>query len=1184
MQAPLPESPAALPFGHHHAFIVGIDRYAKVSPLKTAVSDARRLAEVLAESHHFLVHTPALDPTGAELRTLLRETLTREVAPGDRVLFYFAGHGIAADGDDGPAGYLVPADGDPADLATFVPMAELQAALQGLPCRHLLLILDCCFSGAFKWNSQTRAISTLIPKRIYKERFDRFVLDPAWQVITSAAYDQKAMDVLNGHPTGDRGSGAEGRHSPFALALFDGLAGAADASTDREGDGVITATELYSYIRDRVEPQTLAASQSQRQTPGFFPLARHDKGEFVFLHPRHRLNLPSSPDRNPFQGLASFDESDRLLFYGRDRAIAELQARCETARLLVVSGASGTGKSSVIKAGLLPLLRDAGHAILPVMRPGEHPLAELEKAIAGLDALPATGQSAVLVIDQYEELITRCASADERQRFDARLCELLEKEPRLHRVILTVRSDFEPQLNSGALKALWKEGRCTVPPFSLEELREVIQMPTIQEVMIFDPPKLVDEIMAEVVQSPGVLPLLSYALSELYEASRASGRQDRALTQADYDQIGGVLGALRTKADALYRALTPPEQETMRKIMLRMVSVEGDLAGRRVALDDLAFGDDEAARVDKVLEALVNARLIVKGEGYVEPAHDALVRAWKTLHDWIHELGKDRLILGLRLNAAANEYTETGDSEFLWNRNPNLPVVQSALGSPRHGFNAREAAFIRASVRRKRQLALILGSVVAGVVVALASLSAWAWIEQRNANGTITQARGFTDELMFRIVDRLRAIEKTREVRKDLVERVGQLHEKLGQVGAQDDTSTRFWKAILQGDIEMEAQNGDAARRMFDTARAIAQPLADRPAWERNLSVAYGKLGDLALSREVDTPADVAAARGWYERALAIDQRLVARDAANRVWQRDLLISQQRLGDLEFDADRLQAAQSQYAASLKLAEALAQDPHDVLATRDRLAAYARLGSLEARTGNFDAARERYAQALLLADTLARDSRDTLASHDLLATTLALADMEKRGQQAGAARVHYLRAMALAQSLAQDPRDAAAQRGLALSLIHLGHMAYADWDPDHWHPPLADDAGEARAHYEQAHDAAERLADHELGDLRLELCISLWRLADLRLAEPDGLADARRALQLALKLARRAGTSAQWQRAHLKVLLDLGGLEARDRQYQTARGYYAEAATWAQNAEDQAAVRAGMVALPRTARK
>ena len=126
-----------------------------------------------------------------------------------------------------------------------------------------------------------------MPKRIYKKRFDRFVFDPAWQVITSAAYDQKAMDVLQGRPTGDRGLAATPAgeaHSPFALALFDALAGDADFRTGREGDGVITATEVYAYVRDRVEPETLDAGAGQAPDARLLPAAQARQG---------RVHLPA---------------------------------------------------------------------------------------------------------------------------------------------------------------------------------------------------------------------------------------------------------------------------------------------------------------------------------------------------------------------------------------------------------------------------------------------------------------------------------------------------------------------------------------------------------------------------------------------------------------------------------------------------------------------------------------------------------------------------------------------------------------------------------------------------------------------------------------------------------------------------------------------------------------------------
>ncbi len=603
-------------------------------------------------------------------------------------------------------------------VKTFIPMADLQRALDGLPCRHLLVVLDCCFSGAFKWSSRSRDIGMLMPRRIYKERFDRFIADPAWQVITSAAYDQRALDVLEGKATGDRGrtsSADDTPHSPFARALFEALAGSADVKGAREGDGIITATELYAFIRDQVEPETIEAGQQKRQTPRFFPLKKHDKGEFIFLHPRHRLNLPPIPKRSPYKGLESFDEDDQLLFYGRDDAIKELRAKAQHNRLVVVSGASGTGKSSVIKAGLLPVLRAEGFRILPVMRPGSHPVAELDRVLEeartvpdGADE-PAGGRGSVLLIDQFEEVITRCADLQEREQFDARLRELLD-DGRIHRLILTVRADFEPQLDSGPLHGDWLKGRYTVPPFSLEELKEVIVLPTLQEVLMFDPPELVDEIIAEVVQSPGALPLLSYTLSELYEAYRTSGREDLALKQNDYDKLGGVMGALRTKAENLYASLQPAQRATMRKIVLRMVSVEGDLAGRRVPMADLEYSADEDPRVAEVIERLVGARLAVKGRDYIAPAHDALVRAWKTLHDWVHAAGRDKLLLGERLGPEADEFARTGNRALLWYNKPHLAVAAVELHNPEHGFNAKEVAFIRKSVaRNKRNTGIIKG-------------------------------------------------------------------------------------------------------------------------------------------------------------------------------------------------------------------------------------------------------------------------------------------------------------------------------------------------------------------------------------------------------------------------------------------------------------------------------------------
>ena len=300
-------------FARSRAYVIGINEYSNGIPkLRTAVADAAKLGQLLADSHGYQVQSYPRDgsPTLANLRDLLQR-MQQEVGSNDRVLFYFAGHGIALDGEDGPEGYLVPEDANREERTSFLSMVELNEAISKLPCRHFLLILDCCFAGAFRWSS-TRDLSPL-PSVIHKERYERYIQDPAWQVLTSAAYDQKALDVLSGSAIGQRVE--TDRHSPFAEALFRALEGEADLiprGKDGQpgGDGVITATELYLHLRKSVETATV--EQRMRQTPGLWPLKKHDKGEYILLAPGQEQNLPPAPElnysNNPYRGLQSFDE------------------------------------------------------------------------------------------------------------------------------------------------------------------------------------------------------------------------------------------------------------------------------------------------------------------------------------------------------------------------------------------------------------------------------------------------------------------------------------------------------------------------------------------------------------------------------------------------------------------------------------------------------------------------------------------------------------------------------------------------------------------------------------------------------------------------------------------------------------------------------------------------------------
>lgn len=757
-------------FSQSLAVVVGINHYGRGVPeLSTAVNDAKAIAQLLELEQGYDVRL-LIDETAtlAGLLKVLTEDLPREITAQDRVLFYFAGHGIATEDDEGLSGYLLPQDADRSNLDTYLSMQVLHDALAALPCRHLLNILDCCFSGAFRWS--TLRDMTLAPSVIYQERYFRFIQDPAWQVITSSSYDQPALDLLSG----ERGHDQSGQHSPFAAALLEALRGKADkfgasqsgdrhnthANHNHAGDGVITATELYLYLREHVS--NAAHALNKRQTPGIWPLKKHDKGEYIFLVPGHPLNLPLapylSPENNPYRGLESFDEAHAPLFFGRSTLAEQLQSFVLARPLTVVLGASGTGKSSLVKAGLLPALRASSAQqweILPTIRPGRSPLTALAEACLAIGSTglqpQASAQQAnktakeasvkklrdtlgrspfqlqsiisiwqkrhprqklLIVIDQFEELITACQDTEERKQFLTILQAALDKpSPSLH-VVITLRSDFEPQFVIDALKLNWLQSRFIVPPMTQDDLRAVIVRPAQERVLYFEPATLIDDLINEVVQMPGALPLLSFTLSELYLKYIERCSDDRAFTQADYQSLGGVVGSITKRADQEYNRLTSQEacyDKHIRHVMLRMVaSSGGESARRRVPLRELDYPQSDNEKVKAVVQNFVDARLLVigqdaVGEAYVEPAHDALVRGWAKLQQWRNE-NLETLTLQQMLTPVADAWHREGgkQSGSLWNANPRLTVLSRILSTPDSWLNKVETQFIRRSLIRRR--------------------------------------------------------------------------------------------------------------------------------------------------------------------------------------------------------------------------------------------------------------------------------------------------------------------------------------------------------------------------------------------------------------------------------------------------------------------------------------------------
>jgi type II secretory pathway predicted ATPase ExeA len=300
----------------------------------------------------------------------------------------------------------------------------------------------------------------------------------------------------------------------------------------------------------------------------------HDKGQFMFLVPGRELNLPPAPplnaDANPWRGLKPYKRRHANLFFGRHKASEQLLQWVLSERLVVVTGPSGIGKSSLVRAGLLPRLPQAIRAV--VVRPGPDPLAGLAAALRWAKptapespdmrtlrsdpralATWVKAQSAgevLLVVDQAEELITMTRLSSAVEQYLRLIANALDEAGERLRVVLTVRSEFEPQFADSALKERWSAARYIVPQMTQDELRRVIEGPAAAKVMRFESDDLIDRLVNEVINMPGGLPLLSFALSEMYRKSLERRDEDRTLAWADYEALeGGVIGSLRIRAN-----------------------------------------------------------------------------------------------------------------------------------------------------------------------------------------------------------------------------------------------------------------------------------------------------------------------------------------------------------------------------------------------------------------------------------------------------------------------------------------------------------------------------------------------------------------------------------------------------------------------------------------------------------
>lgn len=395
---------------------------------------------------------------------------------------------------------------------------------------------------------------------------------------------------------------------------------------------------------------------------------------------------------SPYRGLARFDAGDRNLFFGRDRLAEEALKLVVEHRFAVLHGTSGSGKSSLLRAGLLPRLdalireRDCGME-LRLITPGARPAATHERL---LDP-PPEGPERFVVVDQFEQIFTLCRDRDDRRRFVDRLLAAAEPASRL-RVVIAVGDSFRSRCAQydGLAEAL-RHKALAVRPMTRAELQEAIVKPATAAGLRVER-ELTARIVEEAADRPGALPMLSQALRETWRR-RSSG----VLTLAAYETAGGIHGAIAAAAEEVYGCLSPVQAATARRLLLALITAgEGGAdTHHSVSRADLREWADPELPV--VLDRLACARLVILDEENVELAHEALITHWPRLQAWI-EANRERLREHRRLSEAARLWKERDHDPGVLYRGTHLTIADLLFGrGTDKALTGRERAFLSAS-------------------------------------------------------------------------------------------------------------------------------------------------------------------------------------------------------------------------------------------------------------------------------------------------------------------------------------------------------------------------------------------------------------------------------------------------------------------------------------------------------
>jgi len=672
------------------ALVVGINTYDRLNPLRSPAEDAEEIAKILANYGDFTVHRlPAIaDTTHNTLQVgrktpvtleTLRQALAQLFKPKSRqypdtALFYFSGHGLRDDVGI-QQGYLATSDVNPDRGIYGLPLWWLRQLLEESPVQQQAIWLDCCHSGELLNFAQAN------PEERGRGRDRSFI---------AACRD-----------FGEAFEAPGDRYSILTQALLAGL----DPASQPERR--VTNLHLVASLSPHF--------QGEPQQPVFI-----NSGGPILLTRSGQVSAPPAIVEDgalcPYKGLAYFDynNDDPNYFHGRRALTDELLGKLRQGNFLAILGASGSGKSSVLRAGLLHQLQRgqqlSGSDQWPIylFNPGEHPLQSLAEVFLETDDLSTieradqlrkaqdfvnagavglgklidaalrktAAKRVVLAIDQFEECFTLCGDSAERQQFFECVLGTLDRPGDQLRLVLVMRVDFLKKCLEQDYAGLAKKiqnNLVAVTSMNRQELEQAITAPAKQVGLEIET-GLVDQMRVDVGSALGSLPLLQFALTELWKRRTATH-----LTFAAYHKLGSLRGALEQQAEEAYTSLSQEEQDVAKRIFLALIQPgQGtEDTSRQAFQQELVALHRSEAVVIRVIQKLATARLIVTSvlkpkspgdqKNVVDIAHEALIRHWSRLRQWIQD-NRDALRQKQQIEAAAEEWQAQGQTtqvEFL---------------------------------------------------------------------------------------------------------------------------------------------------------------------------------------------------------------------------------------------------------------------------------------------------------------------------------------------------------------------------------------------------------------------------------------------------------------------------------------------------------------------------------------